>query len=337
MSYQRSFCSNGGERGCCIVCYRCPYVTSAGRWNACHGAVVHFAVDSSRRTEYNKIVNFRVTSSPDGKTRLSAWREFLPSKTKWVGVTTRNCRLSRRKGAFLEVRGWFIRRIPSTGLLKMIVGVLTTCHAQYTWDRSICIFLFNRTTLQVFVTYLTGALYVHRLWFYKHQHDNRVRCTQNAFSLPFAAILVNCAPSGEMHNYSTPHIIKENFENLLIHRCNYLLFSQVYYVWQVKTPTVILNNPVLAFVRDHSVQLSLPVRVISACSEGCLMIMVVVLISVLRFPRRSKILCDKFVQYSWPPVGKIEGLHHILDSLWTVLRNIDSVTVCQAANTCPAQ
>jgi hypothetical protein len=36
-------------------------------------------------------------------------------------------------------------------------------------------FLFNRTTLQVFVTYLTGALYLHPLWFYKHQHDNRVR------------------------------------------------------------------------------------------------------------------------------------------------------------------
>ena len=32
----------------------------------------------------------------------------------------------------------------------------------------------NRATLQVFVTYLTGALYVHRLWFYKHQHDNPV-------------------------------------------------------------------------------------------------------------------------------------------------------------------
>jgi len=56
----------------------------------------------------------------------------------------------------------------------MIVGVLTTCRTQYTWDRSICIFLFNRTTLQVFVTYLTGALYVHPLWFYKHQHHSWV-------------------------------------------------------------------------------------------------------------------------------------------------------------------
>jgi len=33
----------------------------------------------------------------------------------------------------------------------------------------------NRTILQVFLTYLTGALCVHPLWFYKHQHDNRVR------------------------------------------------------------------------------------------------------------------------------------------------------------------
>jgi len=73
-----------------------------------------------------------------------------------------------------------------TGILKMIVGVLTTCHTQYTWDRSICFFL-NRTTHQVFVTYLTGALYVHPLWFYKHQHDNRVRsaCQQWWFQLRF--------------------------------------------------------------------------------------------------------------------------------------------------------
>jgi hypothetical protein len=133
-----------------------------------------------------------------------------------------------------------------TGLFKMIVRVLTTCHTQHTSDSSICIFLFNRTTLQVFVTYRTGALYVHFLWFYKHQHDNRVHSTQNAFSQPFASILVNCAPSGEMRNYCTPHIIKENSDNFLIHRCNYILLSQVYCVWQVvKTQTFILNNPVI--------------------------------------------------------------------------------------------
>jgi len=64
----------------------------------------------------------------------------------------------------------------NTGLCEMIVGVLTTCHTQYTWDWSMCLFLFNGTTLQGFVTYLTGALYVHPLWFYKHQHAFQVYC-----------------------------------------------------------------------------------------------------------------------------------------------------------------
>jgi len=145
-----------------------------------------------------------------------------------------------------------------TGLFKMIVGVLTTYHTQYPWDRSIYFFLFNRTTLQVFVTYRTGALYMHPLWFYKHQHENQV-CSKLfvagqhvAFSLPFAAIIVNCTPSREMHDYCTPHIIKENFENFLIHRCNCILLSQVYCVWQdVKTLTIILNNPVLWFTKRH--------------------------------------------------------------------------------------
>jgi len=42
--------------------------------------------------------------------------------------------------------------------------------------------------------------------------------------------------------------IKENFGNFLIHRCNCILLSQVYCVWQVvKTPTIIFNNPALIF------------------------------------------------------------------------------------------
>jgi hypothetical protein len=49
-----------------------------------------------------------------------------------------------------------------TGLFKMTVGVLAN-QTKKTSDRRISIFLFNRTTLQVFVTYLTGTLYVHPL------------------------------------------------------------------------------------------------------------------------------------------------------------------------------
>ena len=74
-----------------------------------------------------------------------------------------------------------------------------------------------------------------------------VACQRWWLQWRFAAILVNCAPSGEMRNYCTPHNIKENFGNFLIHRCNYILLSQVYCVWQVvKTPTIIFNNLVFS-------------------------------------------------------------------------------------------
>jgi len=97
------------------------------------------------------------------------------------------------------------------------------------------------------------------LWFYKHQYDNWVRsklfvaCQRRWFQWRFAAILVNCAPSGEMQNYCTPRITKESFENFLIHRCNYILLSPVYCLWQVvKTPTIIFNNPVFITFTKNS-------------------------------------------------------------------------------------
>jgi hypothetical protein len=124
-------------------------------------------------------------------------------------MNLRVCVCITRWGVAGRLQAVFFCVLINTGLLKMIVGVLTTCQAQYTWDRSKCVFFYLiEQHSKVFVTYLTDTLYVHPLWFYKHQHDNRVRSTQKAFSLPFAAILVNCAPSGEMHNYCTPHIIK---------------------------------------------------------------------------------------------------------------------------------
>ena len=93
-----------------------------------------------------------------------AWQHKTTDIDVSYGIRTRNP--SRRSAADPRVRSRG-HRAECTGLFEMIVGVLTTCHTQYTWDSSICIFLFNRTTLQVFVTYLTGALYVHPLWFYR--------------------------------------------------------------------------------------------------------------------------------------------------------------------------
>jgi len=133
----------------------------------------------------------------------------------------------------------------------MIVGVLTTCHTQYTWDRSICLFLFNRTTLQVFVTYLTGALYVHHLWFYKHQHDNRVRsklfvaCQRWWFEWRFWFVP------------SVPGYLREEEEHKpdpwrnSIER-NHMGLHLENAMAVVKTPTIISNNPVYSNIYKAS-------------------------------------------------------------------------------------
>jgi len=122
----------------------------------------------------------------------------------------------------------------------MIVGVLTTCRTQYIWDRSICVFLFNRTTFQVFVTCLIGALYVQPLWFYKHQHNNRVRsklfvaCQRWLFQWRFWFV--------------PTRYVKKTWRVVLLNKKTQTLLSQVYCVWQVvKTPTIISNNPVYIY------------------------------------------------------------------------------------------
>ena len=127
----------------------------------------------------------------------------------------------------------------------MIVGVLTTCHSQYTWDRIIC----DRTTLQVFVSDLTGALYVHPLWFYKHQHDNRV-CSK---------LFVACQRWWFQWRFwfvpSVPGYLREEEEYKYdpwrnpIER-NHIGLHLENEVAVVKTPTIISNNPVLSnFIR----------------------------------------------------------------------------------------
>jgi len=123
-----------------------------------------------------------------------------------------------------------------TGLFKMTVRVLTTCHTPHTWDGGICIFLFNRT-LQVFVTYLTGALYVHPLWFYKHQHDNRVRselfvaCQRWWFEWRFWFVP------------SVPGYLQEEEEHTPLDP-SVQLHTPISSVLCVTTPRTTLNNPV---------------------------------------------------------------------------------------------
>ena len=47
-----------------------------------------------------------------------------------------------------------------TGLFKMIVGVLTTCHTQYTWDSSICIFFYLTEQHSKFLLHTLQVLYI---------------------------------------------------------------------------------------------------------------------------------------------------------------------------------
>jgi len=108
-------------------------------------------------------------------------------------------------------------------------------------------FLFNRTTLQVFVTYPIGALYVHTLWFYKHQHDSRVRsklyvaCQRWWFQWQFWFV-----PSVPGYLREEEEVKPDPWRNPIERNHMGLhLENEMYCVWQVvKTPTIILNNPV---------------------------------------------------------------------------------------------
>jgi len=48
----------------------------------------------------------------------------------------------------------------NTGLFEMIVGVLTTCHTQYTWDRSICFFFYLIEQHSKFLLHTLQVLYM---------------------------------------------------------------------------------------------------------------------------------------------------------------------------------
>jgi len=150
----------------------------------------------------------------------------------------------------LHVSGMFVahhQEVYCTRLFKMIVGVLTTCHTQYTWDSSICIFYLIEQHTKFFVTYLTGALYVHPLWFYKHQHDNRVRsklfiaCQRWWFQWRFWFV-----PSVPGYTHTYTHCLLKLFippSNGIVRLWFFPEFGAEFPL-DICTPTIILNNPV---------------------------------------------------------------------------------------------
>ena len=107
--------------------------------------------------------------------------------------------------------------------------------------------LFNRTTPQVFVTYLTSALYVHPLWFYKHQHDKSFRsklfvaCQRWWFQWRFW--FVPSVPGylrGEEEHKPDPWRNPVERHHMGLHLENEVAV--------VRTPTIISNNPVYIYI-----------------------------------------------------------------------------------------
>ena len=108
--------------------------------------------------------------------------------------------------------------------------------------------LFNRTTLQVVVTHLTGALYVHPLWFYKHQHDKGVRfklfvaCQRWWFQWRSDSYL-------QLRDTHAPCILK-----LCVPPLNRIVLWRLFPEFAAElpldncTPTIILNNPVYIYI-----------------------------------------------------------------------------------------
>ena len=124
-------------------------------------------------------------------------------------------------------------------------------------------YLFNRTTLQIFVTYLTGALYVHPLWFYKHQHDNRVR----------SKLFVTCQRWWFQWRFwfvpSVPGYLREEVEHKPdpwrnpIERNHMGLYLENEMA-VVKTPTIISNDPVYVnFLHTQRLSLEFVVKYIT--------------------------------------------------------------------------
>ena len=88
-----------------------------------------------------------------------SWSIRRQSVTSQSNLTFSNTTVTPVHSYNFRLVNMYARRIIQ-GYSKWLSGFLTTFHTQYTWDRSICIFLFNWTTLQVFVTYLICAPFV---------------------------------------------------------------------------------------------------------------------------------------------------------------------------------
>ena len=119
-------------------------------------------------------------------------------------------------------------RTSNTGLFEMIVGVLTTCLTKYTWDRSICTFLFNRKHSKFLLHTYRCSIY-DPSWFYKHQ-----------------PMMIRCYSPGHLVLQMQPHTVYFNGVTSRI-RFMCLLFPQVSRNWRYESEPPLKPSPLTCY------------------------------------------------------------------------------------------
>jgi len=131
----------------------------------------------------------------------------------------------------------------------MFVGVLTTCHTQYTWDRStLYVCTDGSRNCQSFLLWCAvcssyAFLRLERSLLRWRRTANRWHATDSLERTRFSCW---CLWNHKGCTYRA-HVsyVTETWSVVLLNKKIHVLLSQVYCVWQVvKTPTIILNNPV---------------------------------------------------------------------------------------------
>ena len=82
--------------------------------------------------------------------------------TDWANRSTRE-HLYKMKNCKIYVRSHKYTSNIYRGLFDMIVGSLTTCHIQYTWGRSICVFFYLTEQHSTFLLHTLQVLYIYTL------------------------------------------------------------------------------------------------------------------------------------------------------------------------------
>ena len=132
-----------------------------------------------------------------------------------------------------------------TGLFKVTIGLLTTCHTHYTSDSSMQLHRWIKKFSEFsFVIFGVQQLCISPIGaqFTKMTANGR----EKAFCVERTRLSCWCLQNHKGCTYRAPvRYVTKTWRVILLNKKIHILPSQMYCVYQVvKTPTIILNNPV---------------------------------------------------------------------------------------------